>query len=86
MASVKFVLCFIDLLVLLVDTLFLFMILYSDTVRSNEIWDMQKDGEEGPFENKKMRLARNMFILMFCRFVSSVSLLFFSFIFVTLGI
>jgi len=37
MASVKFVLCFIDLLVLLVDTLFLFMILYSDTVRSNEI-------------------------------------------------
>jgi len=34
---IGFVLCVIDLLVLLVDTLFLFVILYSDTVRSNGI-------------------------------------------------
>jgi len=42
---------------------------------------MQKDGEEGSFENTKMRLTRNMFILMVCRFVSSVSLFFFFFYF-----
>lgn len=47
---------------------------------------MQKDGEEGPFENTEMRLTRNMLILMVCRFVSGVSLFFFSFIFITLGI
>jgi len=34
---IGFVLSVIDLLVLLVDTMFLFVILYSDTVRSNEI-------------------------------------------------
>lgn len=47
---------------------------------------MQKDGEEGPFENTKMRLTRNIFILMVCRFASSVILFFFSFMFITLGI
>jgi hypothetical protein len=34
---IGFVLCVIDLLVLLVDTSFLFVILYSDTIRSNGI-------------------------------------------------
>jgi len=47
---------------------------------------MQKDGEEGPFENTKMRLIRNMLILMVCRFVSSAILFFFSFMFISLGI
>jgi hypothetical protein len=82
---IGFVLCVIDLLVLLVDTLFLFVILYCDTVRSIGIRGMQKDGEKGPFENAKMRLTRNMFILIVCRFVSSVRLFFFSFIFIILG-
>jgi len=47
---------------------------------------MQKNGEEGPFENTKMGLTMNVLILMVCRFVSGVSLFFFSFIFITLGI
>ena len=44
---------------------------------------MQIDVEEGPFENTEIRMTRNIFILMVCRFVSSVSLFFFSFMFIT---